>query len=134
MRHAQISSSMTPICSPMFSQAERVVTHANMSFNTEIEVIRKLSIEAQKVRRKHEVVPMVELGDLREGIMPDNLIDVVRETLRLPNIVFKGIGTNLACLNGVAPNEENMVVLSELHSVGRQLLYPAGTLPTFGGH
>ena len=39
---------------------------------------------------------MVELGDLRESIMSEDLIDAVREVLCLPNILVKGIGTNLA--------------------------------------
>ncbi|MCG7898249.1 MAG: alanine/ornithine racemase family PLP-dependent enzyme [Candidatus Thiodiazotropha weberae] len=114
MRYAQVPASMTMIRSPMLSQAERVVRHADVSLNTEIEVIRKLSLEAQKANRRHGVVLMVELGDLREGIMPDDLIDTVRETLSLPNIVFKGIGTNLACRSGVSPDSQNMAVLSKL--------------------
>jgi predicted amino acid racemase len=111
---ARVPASMTLIRSPMLSQAKRVVRHADVSCNTEIEVIRKLSIEAQDAGRNHGVILMVELGDLREGIMPADLTDAVRETLGLPNIVFKGIGTNLACRSGVSPDCENMARLSEL--------------------
>jgi predicted amino acid racemase len=114
MRLAQMPVPMTLIRSPMLSQAKRVVMHTDISFNTEIEVIRKLSCEAQKVYRTHGVVLMVELGDLREGILPGDLIDCVREILNLPNIAFKGIGTNLACRSGVSPDNRNMAVLSEL--------------------
>jgi predicted amino acid racemase len=57
---------------------------------------------------------MVELGDLREGIMPGDLEDTVREALRLPNIALKGIGTNLACRSGVSPDVKNMAELSAL--------------------
>lgn len=114
MRLAQVPASMTLIRSPMLSQAERVVLHADVSLNTEIEVIKRLSLEAQKLHRTHGVVLMVELGDLREGILPDDLIGTVRETLSLPNIVFKGIGTNLACRSGVSPDALNMALLSEL--------------------
>ena len=114
MRLANVSAPMTLIRSPMLSQVERVVLHADVSFNTEIKVIRRLSREAQKIHRMHGVVLMVELGDLREGIMPDDLIATVRETLRLPNIVLKGIGTNLACRCGVSPDARNMAELSAL--------------------
>jgi predicted amino acid racemase len=114
MRLAQVCAPMTLIRSPMLSQAARVVEHADMSFNTEIEVVRRLSREAQKIHRTHGVVLMVELGDLREGIMPGDLIEAVRETLRLPNIVLKGIGTNLACRSGVSPDARNMAELSAL--------------------
>ena len=114
MHLAQVPASMTLIRSPMPSQAKRIVRHADVSCNTEIEVIRKLSLEAQKAGRIHGVILMVELGDLREGIMPDELTGIVRETLNLPSIVFKGIGTNLACRSGVSPDGKNMAMLSEL--------------------
>ena len=114
MRLAQVSAPMTLIRSPMLSQVERVLMYADVSFNTEIEVIRRLSLEAQKRHHTHGIVLMVELGDLREGIMPDDLIETVRETLSLPNIVLKGIGTNLACRCGVSPNASNMAELSAL--------------------
>ena len=114
MRLAQVPASMTLIRSPMLSQAKRVIEHADLSCNTEIEVIRKLSLEAQKAGRTHGVILMVELGDLREGIMPDDLADTVREMLNLPNILLKGIGTNLACRSGVSPDGKNMAILSEL--------------------
>jgi len=114
MRIAHVTASMTLIRSPMLSQTKRVVMHADVSCNTEIEVIRKLSLEARKANRIHGVILMVELGDLREGIMPGELTGIVRETLNLPNIVVKGIGTNLACRSGVSPDGKNMALLSEL--------------------
>lgn len=114
MRDAQVASTMTLIRSPMLSQVQRVMEQADISFNTELEVIRQLSSAAQKAKRMHGVVLMVELGDLREGIMPGDLIDTVRETLRLPNILLKGIGTNLACRCGVTPDANNMAELSRL--------------------
>lgn len=114
MEEAGIVAGMTLIRSPMLSQIERVVKHADISFNTEIEVIRKLSFEAEKTDRSHSVILMVEMGDLREGIMPEDLFDIVRETHKLPNIIFKGIGTNLACRSGVSPDSCNMTRLSKL--------------------
>ncbi len=114
LREAGIAASTTLIRSPMLSQAEKIVTLADLSLNTEVDVIRGLSTAAQKLDRNHGVVLMVELGDLREGIMPDLLIETVREVLALPNITFKGIGTNLACRSGVSPDETNMATLSAL--------------------
>ena len=114
MRDANVVSEMTLIRTPMITQAARVVKCADISFNTEVEVIRQLSVEARRAGRTHRVLLMVELGDLREGIMPDDLIQVVRETLRLPNIALEGIGTNLACRSGVSPSVNNMAKLTEL--------------------
>ena len=114
MRRARVPASMTLIRSPMLSQAKRIVMHADVSFNTELDVISKLSSEARKANRTHGVVLMVELGDLREGIMPGDLEDAVRQMLRFPNIALKGIGANLACRSGVAPDARNMTELSAL--------------------
>lgn len=114
MRREGVSASMTLIRSPMLSQVDQVVRHADVSCNTELEVIKGLSLAAQKVDRTHGVILMVELGDLREGIMPDSLENFVRKVLRFPHIAFKGIGTNLACRSGVSPSSGNMAELSSL--------------------
>lgn len=114
MHRAHIPATMILIRSPMLSQVERVVMHADVSFNTELDVISKLSSAAQKAKRTHGVVLMVELGDLREGIMPGDIENTVRKMLRFPNIALKGIGTNLACRSGVSPDAKNMDELSSL--------------------
>lgn len=117
MRLACVSAPMVLIRSPMLSQVDRVVTYADISFNTELDVIRKLSSAAKDAGKTHGVVLMLELGDLREGIMPGDLEGIVRETLCLTNIALKGIGTNLACRNGVRPDDKNMGELSTLADV-----------------
>jgi len=114
MRRARVSASMTLIRSPMLSQVGQVVRHADVSFNTEVDVISALSSAATEARTTHAIVLMVELGDLREGVMPGDLENTVRETLRFPNIVLRGIGTNLACRSGVVPDARNMAELSAL--------------------
>jgi ornithine racemase len=114
MRRAGIPASMTLIRSPMLSQVEHVVRAADVSFNTELAVIRELSTAAYAADRTHGIVLMIELGDLREGIMPTDVESTVREMLRFPNVVLKGIGTNLACRCGVTPDAKNMAELSEL--------------------
>lgn len=126
MHRARGPAPMTLIRSPMLSQVKRVVTYADTSFNTELDVIRKLSSAARERNRRHGIVIMVELGDLREGVMPCDLENIVRETLRLPNIVLKGIGSNLACRSGVIPDARNMDELSSLadsieSTIGRSL-------------
>ncbi len=114
MHQAGITTPMTLLRSPMLSQAQRVVAHADVSFNTELDVISALSLAAKALGRTHSVVLMVELGDLREGLMPRDLVNTAREVLRLPNIRLEGIGTNLACRSGVVPDDRNMSELSAL--------------------
>lgn len=114
MRGAQISAPMTLIRTPMLSQVDQVVALTDVSFNTEIDVIRQLSEAAKRINRIHGVVLMVELGDLREGIMPALLEKTIRATLRCSHITFMGIGTNLACRSGTSPDRRNMGELSDL--------------------
>jgi predicted amino acid racemase len=114
MRSARVPAKMTLLRSPMPSQVPRVVANADMSLNTELDVISALSSAAQAAGRIHGVLLMVELGDLREGIMPGDLVHVARETLRLPGVALMGIGANLACHSGVSPDAENMSELSAL--------------------
>ena len=114
MRRAAVNAHMTLIRSPMISQAALVVRNTDTSLNTELDVIAELSKAAHSAGRTHGVLLMVELGDLREGIMPADLEAIVRRTLGFPNIVLKGIGTNLACRCGVAPDAANMSELSTL--------------------
>lgn len=114
MQSAGIRAEMILLRSPMLSQVARVVAHADASFNTEFDVIKALSTEAQRSGRTHRIVLMVELGDLREGILPRDVAAMVRQTLALPNIDLEGIGTNLACRCGVTPSIKNMSELSAI--------------------
>ena len=114
LRAAGLDGPMPLIRSPMLSQVDRVVAAAAASLNTELDIITALSESARRQDRTHGVVLMVELGDLREGILPRDLADAVHHTLRLPNLSLLGIGTNLACQSGVAPDESNMSALSAL--------------------
>lgn len=112
MRDAGITETILLIRSPMISQASRVVASADISVNTEIEVLRALSRAAVLANRKHGVLLMMELGDLREGVLLDDIDNMVRKVCKLPNIEFMGLGANLACRSGVAPDGCNMSQLS----------------------
>lgn len=114
MRLAGINAPISLIRSPMISQAARVVKAATQSLNTELDVIAALSQAATANNVEHGIVLMVELGDLREGIMPCDLERLVGKVLGLSNIRLDGIGTNLACQNGVVPDAKNMGELSAL--------------------
>ncbi|RNL63745.1 alanine/ornithine racemase family PLP-dependent enzyme [Nocardioides marmoriginsengisoli] len=108
------SPSRTLIRSPMLSQAGQVVRTATTSLNTEAVVLTALDQAAARDRRVHDVLLMVELGDLREGIPLDDVSAAVRHVLRCDSLRLIGLGTNLACQNGVVPDDRNMAVLSGL--------------------
>lgn len=89
-----------------------LVTHADVSFNTEFYTIKMISDEAVRQDKVHKIIIMVEMGDLREGVMGDNLLDFYSRVFKLPNIEVIGLGTNLNCLNGVMPSHDKLIQLS----------------------
>ncbi|AAO07615.2 putative amino acid racemase [Vibrio vulnificus] len=114
MVHSGITVPKMLIRTPMLSQTAKVVEYCDISLNTEIQVIQQLSRVAKQVNSKHGVIIMVELGDLREGVMPSRLIGFISEIISLPNIIIKGIGANLTCRYGITPDDKKMRLLSDL--------------------
>jgi predicted amino acid racemase len=114
MRDAGVDAMFLLLRSPSLSQAADVVTYADLSLNSDLSVIRELSRQAVKQEAIHRIIVMVELGDLREGVMPADLPSAVGQVLTLGGITLAGIGANLACFGGIKPDDVNMGYLSEL--------------------
>ncbi len=89
-----------------------VVKYADISMNTEISIIKLLSIEAKKQNKIHKIIIMIELGELREGVMRDDLVQFYEDVFNLQNIEVIGIGANLSCLYGILPNHDKLIQLS----------------------
>lgn len=114
IKAAAIDSPCMLLRLPSPAEADEVVEWADVSLNSELAVLAALSRAAQRRGRIHHVIIMVDLGDLREGLWPDEIIPFMAEALRLPGIRIAGLGTNLACFGGVIPSEENMLRLARL--------------------
>ena len=94
---------------PMPSQASMVVRYADWSLNSEINTVRKLNNAAKNQGKRHGIILMFDMGDLREGIFyQDDYLDIVDEILAMDHIDLIGIGTNLTCYGGVIPDHENL--------------------------
>ncbi len=108
-----------------------IVRYADISMNTEIETIQLLSEEAQKQHKTHKIIIMIELGELREGVMADDFIEFYEKVFKLKNIEVVGIGANLSCLYGVLPNHDKLIQLSLYEQLieakfNRQIPYVSG--------
>lgn len=99
---------------PMHSEVQDVVKYADISLNSEISTIKLLSAHSIKQGKRHKVVLMLELGDLREGILPKDIDSVIEQIIPLKGVELYGIGVNLACFGGVKPTEKNMSELSNI--------------------
>ncbi len=89
-----------------------LVKYADVSFNTDYHTLELISKEAEKQGRQHKAIIMVEMGDLREGVLGENLVEFYEKVFRLPNLEIIGLGTNLNCLYGVMPSHDKLVQLS----------------------
>lgn len=112
LRSASIRGPTTLIRSPMRSDVGAVVAVADVSLNTERVVLEDLDAAARRAGAVHGVVLMVELGDLREGIVVADVADAAVLVGALPGLRLVGIGTNLACRSGVVPDQAKMDELS----------------------
>lgn len=99
---------------PMQTEVSEVVEYADYSLNSEITTLRLLGEAAANKNKIHNVIIMVDLGDLREGIWPDMVDEFVLEAVKIKGICIKGFGVNLTCYGGVIPNRENLGKLVEI--------------------
>lgn len=106
---------------PMHSEVADVVKYVDLSFNSELSTIRLLNEEAAKLGTKHNILLMIDLGDLREGIFyqdEDIIFETVEEILSMKNINLYGIGVNLTCYGAIIPKHDN---LSNLVAIARKI-------------
>jgi len=93
---------------PMISEAQGVVKYADISFNSELTTIQALNEAAKAQGLVHQILLMVDLGDLREGYFKkDELfqdVKVITETL--PHIQVIGLGVNLTCYGAIIPEHD----------------------------
>lgn len=118
--------------------ADEVVKYADISLNSTLSTIEALNASAKKQNKVHQIIIMIELGELREGVSRDNILSFYEQVFNLSNIEVIGIGSNLGCMYGVEPTYDKLMQLSlykELISAkfNKQLKYVSGgtsiTLP-----
>ncbi|MBI9053282.1 MAG: alanine/ornithine racemase family PLP-dependent enzyme [Bacteroidales bacterium] len=97
---------------PAKRSLKSIIKYADISINTEFSTIKQLNVEAKKLNKTHKIIIMIEMGELREGVMGDDFIDFYESVFNLSNIEVVGIGTNLNCLYGVLPNQDKLIQLS----------------------
>lgn len=85
-----------------------IIKYADISFNSDFYTIKLLNDEAQKQNKTHEIILMIDLGELREGVMREDFLELYEKVIQLPQIKIIGIGSNLSCLYGVLPNTDKL--------------------------
>ncbi len=111
--------------------AGEAVRLTDISLASELETVEALDQAGGRQRRRHGIVAMVDLGDLREGMMPADLPAFAATVERLSNVHLAGIGVNLTCYGAIVPDEGNLGELAALAAqterrIGRRLSFVSG--------
>lgn len=97
---------------PAIDIINSIVTYADISLNSSFRTIDALNTEAGKQGKKHRIIIMIELGELREGILREKVLDFYNRIFKLKHIEIEGIGSNLGCMYGVQPTYDKLLQLS----------------------
>ncbi len=96
---------------PGLTSIADVIDLADVTLNSEAETIHGLNEEAGQAGHQHRIIIMIELGDLREGILPGSLMKFYNQIFQLEHLDVLGIGANLGCLAGAVPNIDQFMQL-----------------------
>lgn len=98
-------------------EADEIVRLADISLQSEVAAIRALGKAARAQGKKHRVVLMIDLGDLREGVYfenSDGILSAAEAVVRESSLELYGVGTNLTCFGGIVPSPENLGALVDI--------------------
>lgn len=131
LRTAHLGVPLALLRPPSWSDVEVVVDTVDLTFQTDLATIERLGAAASAIGRVHEVIVMVDLGDRREGLLPEAMPAFADRVEATPGIRLVGIAANLSCFTGLAPTAENMGHLVELaerveRRLGRRLTWISG--------
>jgi predicted amino acid racemase len=136
-RAAGISAPIWLLRAPPPELAADTVRLFDLSLASELETCAALDAAAAGQGRRHQVLVMVDLGDLREGILPADLPAFVDAVEALEHVDLAGVGVNLTCYGAIMPDQRNMSELVELarateRRVGRHLVVGGGNSGSIG--
>lgn len=114
LRKQHFAQSMTLLRIPRLSTVEKVIAFTDCSINSEYKVIKALSEKAAGRGIRHSIVLMIDVGDLREGVLPEDAAEAAENIVRLPGVKLSGIGTNMGCYGGILPTAHNLNLLLEM--------------------
>ncbi|MFT4780264.1 MAG: putative amino acid racemase [Flavobacteriales bacterium] len=92
--------------------ADDLVKYADISLNSSFSTINALNAAAKKAGKTHQIIIMIELGELREGVKRSDIMDFYETVFDLSNIDVIGIGSNLGCMYGVEPSYDKLLQLT----------------------
>jgi ornithine racemase len=137
LREAGLTAPLWLLRSPPPELAGETVQLTDVSLQSELETVVALENAAAAAGRRHAVVAMVDLGDLREGMLAPALPAFLERVNAMDHVDIAGIGVNLTCYGAIMPDEDNLGRLAELaeqsvKQLGRPLLVSGGNSGSIG--
>ncbi len=108
LRNSGIACPIMLLRSPPIARVEEVVRSVDISLQSELSIIREVGRIAGRMGKVHDIMLMIDLGDLREGIWPSDIVPTVEQVLETRGVRIAGVGTNLGCFGAIMPTEENL--------------------------
>ncbi|MCU0258829.1 MAG: alanine racemase, partial [Solirubrobacteraceae bacterium] len=137
LRDAGLTAPIWLLRSPPPELTGETVQLTDVSLESELETVVALENAAAAAGRRHAIVAMVDLGDLREGMLPKDLPAFIERVNTMDHVDIAGIGVNLTCYGAIVPDEDNMSRLVDLaarseRQLGRPLLVSGGNSGSIG--
>ncbi|MEI8199026.1 MAG: alanine/ornithine racemase family PLP-dependent enzyme [Eubacteriales bacterium] len=114
LRKKGFTQDITLLRIPRISAVKKVIAYTDYSVNSEYSVIRRLSDAALAEGKKHKIVLMVDVGDLREGVLPEDAFVMAQRISMLKGVTLAGVGTNMGCYGGILPTMSNLNMLIDI--------------------
>lgn len=122
MREAGIEAPMWLLRASTHGLADETVRLADISLASEYDLVKSLERACKRQDKRHRIIPMVDLGDRREGMMPSELSNFLDLISKFEHIDVAGIGVSLTCFAGVVPDATNLGELVELAAAAKERL------------
>ncbi|HMA60710.1 MAG TPA: alanine/ornithine racemase family PLP-dependent enzyme [Halanaerobiales bacterium] len=114
MREAGFENEMVLLRLPRLSEIKQLIKYVDISLNSELVTLESIGRAALKKEKLHKVIIMVDVGDLREGVLVKDFMDFMEDALDIEGIKIIGLGTNVGCYGGVLPTYDNTKILLDL--------------------
>ncbi|MFH0785612.1 MAG: alanine racemase [Pseudomonadota bacterium] len=99
---------------PALSQARETVACTDINLVSSLEHTEALSRAAEEMGKQQRIIMMVDVGNLREGVMPKKVLSTVRKILPLRGVELIGLGTSVGCYGGYLAEERDLHQLEKI--------------------
>jgi predicted amino acid racemase len=132
LRDSGVEAPIWLVRTPTPALADEAVRVSDVAVVSEFAVVGALDAAAARAGRRYGILAMVDIGDLREGMMPEEVPSFLEAAARCANLDIIGLGASLTCYGAIVPDERNLAQLAALtaaaeQQLGRKLVISGGS-------